>query len=134
MFKNTPLICDIFGSPYICWNIFWSISSIDKFVILWKTQWKILFMDISHIYGGYVEIEKKQAQVWANLEANSWRLMVSVLQWRVIFQIHHTIEKILWWGMITTNGQESPNDYIWRLKIKTWADIEATYVTLFCNT
>ena len=29
----------------------------------------MLFIDISHIYGGYVEIEKK-AQVWADLKAN----------------------------------------------------------------
>ena len=49
-------------------------------------------IDISHIHGGYVEIEKKkkkkkkgkkkkkkQAQVCANLEANSWRLIVSLL-------------------------------------------------------
>ena len=49
--------------------------------------------DISHIYGRYVEIEKK-APVWANLETNTWRLIVSVLLWGVIFQIHHMIEKI----------------------------------------
>ena len=48
--------------------------------------------DISHIYGRYVEIEKK-APVWTNLETNTWRL-VSVLHWGVIFQIHHMIEKI----------------------------------------
>ena len=49
--------------------------------------------DISHIYGRYVEIEKK-APVWANLETNTWRLIVSVLHWGVIFQIHHMMEKI----------------------------------------
>ena len=31
----------------------------------------MLSIDISHLYGGYVEIEKNQAQVWANLEAES---------------------------------------------------------------
>ena len=33
--------------------------STDKFMILWKGQAKMLSIDISHIYGGYVEIEKK---------------------------------------------------------------------------
>ena len=32
-------------------------------MIPWKSQQKMLFIDIRHIYGGYVEIEKKQAQV-----------------------------------------------------------------------
>ena len=32
-----------------------------------------------------METEKKKAQVWANLEANSWRLMVSVFHSGVIF-------------------------------------------------
>ena len=58
MFKNRRPICDIFGNPYICWNKFWSIFSTDKFMIPWKTQEKMLSIDISHIYGGYVEIEK----------------------------------------------------------------------------
>ena len=48
-------------------------------MIPWKSQEKMLSIDISHIYGGYVEKEKKQAQVRLSLEANSWRLMVSVL-------------------------------------------------------
>ena len=51
--------------------------------------------------------------------------------WGVIFQIHHMIEKIWWWGMIA-NRLKSPND-IWRLKIKKWADMEATYMTLCCH-
>ena len=50
--------------------------------------------------------------------------------WGVIFQIH-MIEKIWWWGMIA-NRLKSPND-IWRLKIKKWADMEATYMTLCCH-
>ena len=37
---------------------------------------------------------RKKAPVWANLETNTWRLIVSVLLWGVIFQIHHMIEKI----------------------------------------
>ena len=71
MFKNRPPICDIFGNPCICWDKFWSISSTDKFMILWKSQEKLLSIDINQIYGGYVEIEKKQAHMWADLEANS---------------------------------------------------------------
>ena len=35
--------------------------------------------------------------------------MVSVLYWGVIFQIHHMVEEIWWWEIIT-NGLESPND------------------------
>ena len=63
-------------------------------MISWKSQEKMLSIDVSHIYVGYTEIGKKQAQVCANLEANSWRLMVSVLYRGVIFQVHHMIEKI----------------------------------------
>ena len=55
---------------------------------------KMLSIDISHIYGGYVEKKKRQARVWVNLEANLWRLTVSVLHLRVIFLINHMIEKI----------------------------------------
>ena len=40
------------------------------FMIPRKRQEKMLSIDISHLYGGYVEIEKNQAQVRANLEAN----------------------------------------------------------------
>ena len=72
MFKNKPPICDIFGNPYICWGTFWSLSSTDMSIISRKSQEKMLSIDISHRYGGYLEIGKKQAQVWANLEANSW--------------------------------------------------------------
>ena len=44
--------------------------------------------------------------------------------------MYHMIEKIWWWGMITT-WLKSPTDlHISRLKIKTWADMEATYTTL----
>ena len=32
-------------------------------MIFWKSQQKMLSIDILHIYGGYGEIEKKQAQV-----------------------------------------------------------------------
>ena len=47
-------------------------------MILLKRK-KMLSIDINHMYGGYAVIGKKQAQVWANLEANSWRLMGSVI-------------------------------------------------------
>ena len=109
MFKNRPPICDNFGKPYICWDKLWSISSTGKFMISCKSKKKMLSIDISHIYGGYVGTEKRQAQVWANLEANLCRLMVSILHWGVIFQIHHMIEKIWWWGMIT-NRLKSPTN------------------------
>ena len=74
MFKNRPPICDIFGNPYRCWDKLWSIFSTERFIIPWKSQEKLLSINISQLYGGYVEIEKKQAQVWANLEGNLWRL------------------------------------------------------------
>ena len=71
----------------------------------------MLSIDITHMYGDYVEIKKKkkQPQVWANLEANLWRLMVSILHWGVIFQIHHMIQKMWWWGIIAIE-LKSPND------------------------
>ena len=53
-----------------------------------------------------LEIDRKQAQVWANMEANSWRLMVGVLHWRVISNTSYDRER---WEMIT-NGLKSPND------------------------
>ena len=56
MFKNRLPICDIFVNPYICWDKFWSVSSTAKFTIPWKSQGKILYIDISRIYGGYVKI------------------------------------------------------------------------------
>ena len=71
IFKNNLPICDIFGNPYICWDNFLSIYSTDKFWIPWKSQEKMMSIDVSHIYGGYVEKEKNQSQVWTNLEANS---------------------------------------------------------------
>ena len=37
-----PPICDIFGKAYICWDKFWSISSTDKFMIMWKSQEEML--------------------------------------------------------------------------------------------
>ena len=143
MFKNGPPFCVIFGNPYICWNKFWSISSTDKFIILWKSEKKMVSIDISHIHGGYVEIEKKkkkkgkkkkkQAQVWANLEANSWRLIVSLLHWGVIFQINHNIEKIWWWGMIT-NTVNSPNNLYLEAKNQNMSRYGGyIYVTLSCN-
>ena len=36
-----------------------SISSTDKFMILWKSQEEMLSIDISHTYGGYVEAGTK---------------------------------------------------------------------------
>ena len=93
-----------------------------------KSQEKMLSNDISHICGGYVEIGKKQAQVWANLKANSWRLMVSILRGGVKFQTHHMIEKI-WSGGMITNGLKSPSDLYLEAKNKKWADMEAIYVT-----
>ena len=48
----------------------------------------MLSIDISHVYEGYVEIEKKQAQM------RIWSLMVSIFHSGVIFQIYHVIEKI----------------------------------------
>ena len=113
MFKNRPPpICDIFGNYDICWDKFWSISSTFKFIILWKSQEKMLSIDISHIYGGFVEAEKNELRC-----EQIWRLMVSALHWGVIFQIHHMIEKIWWWG-INTNGLKSPNDLYLQAKNK----------------
>ena len=37
-----PPICEIFGKAYICWDKFWSISSTDKFMIMWKSQEEML--------------------------------------------------------------------------------------------
>ena len=54
-----------------------------------------------------MEKKKNKLKLWANLKANSWRLMV-VLHWGVMFQIH-MIEKMWWWGMIT-NELKSPNN------------------------
>ena len=67
--KDTPT-CDIFGNPYICSDKFWSKSSTVKFRIPWKSQEKMLPIDIGHTYGGCVKIEKKQAKLLADLEAN----------------------------------------------------------------
>ena len=53
--------------------------------------------------------------MWANLDANSWRLTVRVLPWGVILQMHHMKEKIWWWEMIT-NGLKSPNDWYFEAK------------------
>ena len=114
MFKNKPPVCDFFANPYICWDKFWSISSTEKFMIQWKSHEKMMSIDIGYVDGGYVEIEKKR-KMRANLEANSWRLMVSILHWGVIFQNHHMIEKIWWWGMIT-NGWTSPNNLYFEAK------------------
>ena len=103
------------------WQVYYFVGKPRKNVVYWYKSY------IWRLCGN----RKKQAQVWTNLEANSWRLMVSILHWGVIFQIHHMIEKIWWWGMIA-NRLKSPND-IWRLKIKKWADMEATYMTLCCH-
>ena len=37
-----PPICEMFGKGYICWDKFWSISSTDKFMIMWKSQEEML--------------------------------------------------------------------------------------------
>ena len=77
--------------------------------------------------------KNKQAQVWANLEANSWRLIVSLLHWGVIFQINHNIEKIWWWGMIT-NTVNSPNNLYLEAKNQNMSRYGGyIYVTLSCN-
>ena len=89
----------------------------------------MLSIDIIHIWR--LSGNRKKT-LWVDLEANSWRLMVNALHWGVIFQIHHMVEKIWWWGMIT-NGLKSPKDYFWRLEIKTWADMKATYIALLCH-
>ena len=108
MFKNKPPICDIFGNPHIWWDKFWSVSSPEKFLILWKSQEKMLSM-LSMYMDSKWKKKKRQAQVWAKLEVNSWRKMVSVLHWGVMLQIHHMIQKIWWWGVIAY-GLNSPND------------------------
>ena len=66
----------------------------------------MLSIDIIHIWR--LSGNRKKT-LWVDLEANSWRLMVNALHWGVIFQIHHMVEKIWWWGMIT-NGLKSPKD------------------------
>ena len=53
---------------------------------------------------------------------------VSVLDWGVIFQIHHMMEKIWSWGMIT-NGLKSPNDLYLDAKSQNMS-IYGGYVTL----
>ena len=114
MFKNRP--------PFATFlvNIAYAEINFDQYLQL-KSLWfcckekKMLSIDINHIYGGYVVIGKKQAQVWANLEANSWRLMGSVIYWGVVFQIHHMIEKLWWWEMITS-GLKSPNELYFEAK------------------
>ena len=58
--------------------------------------------------------------------------MVSVLNWGVIFQIHHMIEKVWWWGMIT-NELKSPNDLNLDVKNQDIADMEAAYIMLLCH-
>ena len=65
IFKNRPPICDR-PPTYICWDKFWSMSSTDKFMILWKSQEKMISIDVSPIYRGYVEIEKNKVK---------WRLI-----------------------------------------------------------
>ena len=65
IFKNRPPICDR-PPTYICWDKFWSMSSTDKFMILWKSQEKMISIDVSPIYRGYVEIEKNKLK---------WRLI-----------------------------------------------------------
>ena len=73
--QNRTPICDIWGDPYICWDRFWSISSTEKFMISWKSQKKMLSIDISLYNWGLVEIGIKTSSIWrilgANLEANS---------------------------------------------------------------
>ena len=54
--------------------------------------------------------------------------MVSVGHLGVIFQMYHMTEKI-WWGIITS----LLTIYILRLKIKAWADMEATYIMLLSH-
>ena len=44
-----PPICDIFGKAYICWDKFWSISSADKFMIMWKSQEEMLSIVIANL-------------------------------------------------------------------------------------
>ena len=63
--------CSKIDPPFVTFSV------IFTYVEIWyvydsaeKTRKKMLSIDISHLYGGYVEIEKNQAQVWANLEAN----------------------------------------------------------------
>ena len=77
--------------------------------------------------------KKKKAQVWANLEANLWRLIVSLLHWGVTFQINCDIEKIWWWGMIT-NIVNSPNNLYLEAKNQNISRYGGyIYVTLSCN-
>ena len=61
-----------------------------------------------HWYKSYIWRLCRNRKVWANLEVNSWRLMVNIPHW-FIFQINHLIEKNWWWAMIT-NGLKSSKD------------------------
>ena len=100
------------------WQVYNFVEKPRKLIIHWYKSY------IPKLWGN-----RKNVQVWVNVEANSWRLMVSVFNWEVIFQINHMIEKIWWWGMIT-KGVKSPDTSYLEAKNKKWADMEATYITL----
>ena len=108
--KIDPPFVTFLVTLHICWDKLWSVSSPEKFMSPSKSKEKILSID-RRLSGNW----KKKAQVWANFAANSWRLMVSVLHWGVMFQIHYIIEENWWWGMIT-NGLKSPNNLYLEVK------------------
>ena len=124
MEDNYVWSCSKIDSPFVKFLVTFTYVEInfDQYLQLTNLGFsgkakKMLSIDISHIYGGYVEKKKRQARVWVNLEANLWRLTVSVLHLRVIFLINHMIENIWWWEMIS-NGLKSPNDLYLEAKNK----------------
>ena len=128
MFKNRPPTCDIFGNLDIWWDKFWSVSSTHKVMILWKNQEKMLSIDVSHIR----KLNRKKKKKSSSVNKFGGKFMdVSVLDWGVIFKIHHMMEKIWWWGMIT-NGLKSPNDLYLDAKSQNMS-IYGGYVTLSYN-
>ena len=86
MFKNRPPIYDISGNPsYVEINF-------DHYLQLTSLEFrgKAKKKNAVHWYKSYMwslcgNTKKKPTQVWANLEANSWRLMVSAFHSGVIF-------------------------------------------------
>ena len=58
--------------------------------------------------------------------------VVSVLHWGVMFQIHHMIEKIWWWRMISY-GLKSPNDLYLEAKNQNMSIYGGTYIALLCH-
>ena len=85
-----------------------------------------------HWCKSYKEAKQEKKKKSSSVNKFGGKFMdVSVLDWGVIFKIHHMMEKIWWWGMIT-NGLKSPNDLYLDAKSQNMS-IYGGYVTLSYN-